>query len=128
MLIPLTERRAMKVNKFVPICRGQKNIEVKSNIIKDEYAEFQQVRVSILELKPIRFLMAAFQRIRFFHTRSSINQIFSISTNEIFSDSKFSQSDGFTTQLSINGSFSSWIFSESELSDVAFSSNQIRSG
>ena len=63
----------MKENKFVLICRGQKNIEVKNNIIKDEYAEFQRIRVFILGLKPIRFLMPAFQRIRFFHTRSSIN-------------------------------------------------------
>ena len=62
------------------ICRGQKNIEVKNNMIKDEHAEFQQIRVFILGLKPIRSLMPAFQRIRFFHTRSSINQSFSIST------------------------------------------------
>ena len=31
----------MKENKFVRICRGQKNIEVKNSMIKDEYAEFQ---------------------------------------------------------------------------------------
>ena len=70
----------MKENKFVRICRGQKNIEVKNNMIKDGHAEFQRIRVFILGLKPIRFLMPAFQRIRFFHTRSSINQSFSIST------------------------------------------------
>ena len=70
----------MKENEFVRICRGQKNIEVKNNMIKDEYAEFQRIRVFILGLKPIRFLMPAFQRIKFFHTRSSSNQSFSIST------------------------------------------------
>ena len=70
----------MQENKFVRICRGQKNIEVKNNLIKDGHAEFQRMRVFILELKPIRFLMPAFQRIRCFHTRSSINQSFSIST------------------------------------------------
>ena len=41
----------MKENKFVRICRGQKNIEVKNNMIKDEHAEFQQIRVFILGLK-----------------------------------------------------------------------------
>ena len=69
----------MKENKFVLICRDQKDIEVENSMIKDEYAEFQRIRVFILGLKPIRFLMPAFQRIRFFHTRSSINQNFSIS-------------------------------------------------
>ena len=121
----------MKENKFVRICRGQKNIEVKSNMIKDEPAEFQQIRIFILGLKPIRFLMPAFQRIRFFHTRSSINQSFLISTFRpiiFLVTPKFSQSDDFTVQLPINGRFSSWVFSESELSDVAVSSNQIRSG
>ena len=63
----------MKENKFVRIYRSQKNIEVKNNMVKDEHAEFQRIRVFILGLKPIRFLMPAFQRIRFFHTRSSIN-------------------------------------------------------
>ena len=70
----------MKENKFVRICRDQKDIEVKNNMIKDEHVEFQRIRVFILGLKPIRFLMPAFQRIRFFRTRSSINQSFSIST------------------------------------------------
>ena len=70
----------MKENKFVRICRGQKSIEVKNNMIKDEHAKFQRIRVFILGLKPIRFLMPAFQRIRLFHTRSSISQSFSIST------------------------------------------------
>ena len=70
----------MKENKFVRICRGQKNIEIKNNTMKGEHVEFQRIRVFILGLKPIRFLMPAFQRIRFFHTRSSINQSFSIST------------------------------------------------
>ena len=63
----------MRENKFVRICRDQKNIEVKDNMIKDEHAEFQQIRIFILELKPIRLLMPAFQRIRFFHTRSLID-------------------------------------------------------
>ena len=31
----------MKENKFVQICRGQKNIEVKNIMIKDEHVEFQ---------------------------------------------------------------------------------------
>ena len=44
------------------------------------HAKFQRIRVSILGLKPIRFWMPAFQRIRLFHTRSSINQSCSIST------------------------------------------------
>ena len=70
----------MKENKFVLICRNQKNIGVKNNMIKDEHAEFQRIRILILGVKPIRLLMSAFQRIRFFHTRSSINQSFSIST------------------------------------------------
>ena len=70
----------MKENKSMRICRDQKNIEVKNNMIKAEHAEFQRIRVFILGLKPIRFLMPAFRRIRFFHTRSSINQSFSIST------------------------------------------------
>ena len=70
----------MKENKFVRIFRGQKNIELKSSMIKGEHVKFQQIRVFILGLKPIRFLMPAFHRIRFFHARSSINQSFSIST------------------------------------------------
>ena len=70
----------MKENKFVRICRGQKNIEIKNSMIKDEYAKFQRFRVFILGLTPIKFLMPAFQRIRFLHTRSSINQSFSILT------------------------------------------------
>ena len=69
----------MKENKFVRICRDQKNIEVKNNMIKDEHAEFQRIRVFILGLKPIWFLMPTFQRIRFFHTKGSINQSFPIS-------------------------------------------------
>ena len=70
----------MKENKLVRICRGQRNIEVKNNMIKDEHEELQRIMVFILGLKPIRLLMPAFQRIRCFHTRSSINQSFSIST------------------------------------------------
>ena len=106
----------MKENKFVRIRRGQKNIEVKNNTIKDEHAEFQRIRVFILELKPIRLLMPAFQRIRFFHTRSSINQSFSIST---FRSIRF-----LVTRNSLNQMMSLLNFRSMEVFQAGYLANQ----